>query len=354
LRVKEVADRESQLAQVANAAVAGFDDGKGSLYRLNPETGQWETAPARTDNAGAGKKMMPDDEEDEDEEDEDEINFLPKRIRNKRRAQTVEELLQQASPVLRDQITNRLSQAGEIEEREKEKHIRVLLANVADVDRPAQRDWLRNKSLGDLEQMSRLIARGSEPDEEGQQRQGGGGRRTDNSWAGSQAMPGFDGSALDDDDVLRLPGPAWGPVGNERKGDGDRPVGNFNPDNAANIQEYIRSAPPEVQAILRHANAIEGQKRQELIARLTENVADEDDAQRLAATLKNRPVGELEILVNALVSAGRSKPVSRPSGLYAGSPPLTNRGGGDDDVLPTPKWDWSEGGNGVAAGKRTG
>lgn len=355
LHLKETADREQQVLVVANMAVRGFDDGKGSAYRLNPDTGSWETKPV-----GNAKKAVRDDEdEDEEEDDEEEEEYIPPRRRaannarsgkgnaDRQRAQTIDELLRNAAPGLRDQVENTLRSAQVLEEREKDKIITRLMVNIAEPDRPARREWLHGQPLNQLEQMLSLVPSSPEPEEVARAA-----RQTTNGWPGG--VSGFAGNALPDDDVLPLPKDAWKPVG-----DSPDPVNNGQRQslNGGSVQDYIRSAPPELQALLRNAAAVESQQRDELINQLTENVSDEEDAERLSRTLRDKPVHELKVLL-ALTSDNRSRaPTPRP-GSYAPSPPLTNlrpASGDQDDVLPLPKWDYGKGGeNGGGTRRRQG
>lgn len=342
VQLQESSQRQIAAEAVANAAATGFEDVNGIAYRLNPETGQWETrSPAQNKMMSAkkmAKKMAKEmKEDDEEEEDDDEEEYAMRRkTNNERRAQTIEELLRHASPALRDQVDNRLRTSQALEDREKDKIIGKLLANVADVERPARREWLQNRPLDELEQMLAFVPKSLDAEEVANSS-----RNTPGPWPGSN-LTGL--SPMDDDDVLPLPGDPWKPVTNDSTVESSKPT---IPNNAS-IQDYLRSAPPEVQSVLRNAMAIDGQKRSELIARLTENVMDDEESERLAKALRGKPVHELEILVNALAPSsgtrGGGRAGVRPSGVYAPSPPLLNsRGssGDDDDVLPPPSWDWS-------------
>jgi hypothetical protein len=86
---QQLAEFESAVA-VANVAIAGFHDGRGHAFRINPETSRWETRRVHTHNARDGQGQEPEGDED-DPCDEDGDSYDPELCRdveNRRRLGT--------------------------------------------------------------------------------------------------------------------------------------------------------------------------------------------------------------------------------------------------------------------------
>lgn len=100
-------------------------------------------------------------------------------------------------------------------------------------------------------------------------------------------------------------------------------------------QEWMRTAPTELQKAMRHAIAVENRERQAIVARLTANVAD-GDRERVTNRLKSKSIEELTDLL-AMVPATEPA-VEQPFAFNfsgAASPATANREQ-LDDVLPLP------------------
>jgi len=351
-KLAALAESERRKVEIVNRATAGFVDDAGNAYRVNPDTGKWEhrqveprpPAPPPALNAGKKARQPEDDEEedegemedpdDDDEDDEDEKYVRrtnKKRVTGNRRREeesprrrrlTQEEELRSLSPELQRTLQN----AAAIERREKEKIIDQLIVNVAPADRQVHRERLMQRDLEELETDLQLFRqRQDQGEQQAPRRQPAANRR--------QGRP-------TQDDVLELPTIDW-------NAKGDAPAAKAPPapeavDNAdADVEEddWFRNAPPSVRSKYTKLQALESQRRRELIDQLTENVSGAK-AKRLAARAERMELGELEDFVELVAARGEE---SRPSYFGASAAPLGNRQAEpDDDGLPLPRMEWGE------------
>jgi len=106
-------------------------------------------------------------------------------------------------------------------------------------------------------------------------------------------------------------------------------------------EEWLATAPPEIQGAVRNAMAVEQREKQQLIDKLTANL-EGDAKESVVENLKSESLDRLRIL-SAL--APQQSPES-PQASYAGaSTPAANQGCQHDknDYLPLPVINWAEG-----------
>lgn len=105
--------------------------------------------------------------------------------------------------------------------------------------------------------------------------------------------------------------------------------------------EWMDSAPAEIQSAVRNAMAIEAQEKEQLIGQLTANVSD-DGKTAASALLKSKPLDELRSLLALLPEPQESN--QHPTSNYAGAGPVGQRtpvDNAEDDVLPLPTMSFS-------------
>lgn len=331
---------QTQAVVVANAAVGGFRDGD-HAYRINPDTGKWQKQPVT--NMGASKK---DEDEDKDKDDEDE-EYTKKEMKKRmadmasksgkssktdnqaapRKPKTLDELVK--SGFLSTELQATITNAQQIEQREKDSLVGQLIVNVAEADRPAQRERLQRRSLDDLRNDLALVPKSPTAEEVNRATQAVANKRR-------PAFPPDDA----DGDILGLPTWNW----QETSGPAEDKPASARVENVDITEmtedDWLQSAPAHIRNKFNAAIAIESRERDKLIGELTANVADEDTERRLVARLRNKSLDELRDMLS-LVPRQQAKP-----NYFGASAPLTNtRPAGADvneDVLPLPAWNWAE------------
>lgn len=108
-------------------------------------------------------------------------------------------------------------------------------------------------------------------------------------------------------------------------------------------EDWMKSAPPEIQSTIRNAMRIEAEEKAGLITRLVANVKD-DTKPRIIEGLKLHSIETLRDLVTLVPVPDSQAQANTPS--YAGaSAPLVNAGADDideDDTLALPTINWAE------------
>lgn len=330
--LKEHADKEAQAITVANAAVAGFSH-EGKAYRVNPETGKWETKPVEITPppqpppaANAGKKADPDD--DDDDPDDEEMERYRSRT-NKRRMsgnrarddydpppkpKSFEEWMKLAPAEW--QAT--LNAAKAVEDREKSKIVNELLnnSNCTEAERPAFRDYLQAKQLDDLTKMLALYPKAPSNPEPAYL-----------SRVGNVSRP--------EDDMLGLPN--WEQVDGSKSS--AAATANVHQEQGMGDDEreaILRQLPPGLRSEVQNARVLVDRERRKIIDELTANL-DGEAERNLRYRLSNKSLEELR----DLLALAPHKETARPT-YFGSSAPLANTRPNDanEDVLPLPSWDW--------------
>lgn len=330
IQLRDLAMDAQRAVAVANAAVAGFSD-SGTAYRVNPETGQWEKRVVG--NAGRMAGCDEEDDPNEEEPDEDEDDQYVERTNRRRmtgnrgsvprRFQTADEMLRSLPSDMQETI--RVAQ--EIEQREKDNLISQILTNSAipDTDKQAHYERLQRRTVEELRNDLALLPKMPKPEDlEGRRRP-----------LANRSRGG---------DMLDIPSLDWdGSTLNQSGEEGGEDydgVGNvgFEAGDFGSEEEFLRSAPPRLRAMMQNAMAIEGREKQKLIEQLVSNVDDEDAARRLASRLRSKTLEELNDM--ALAWGGRGG-FRRPSYFGAATPATANtRHPETEDVLMPPSMDW--------------
>lgn len=328
--LKVAAAREAQAVAVANAAVKGFLSPDGNAYRVNPENGRWEERPmtANEKKAIAEKKKKSASADPDEEEETATVNKVVVDPAPVKKPRTLDEFIKSAPPALRDQVENTLRNAQQIEQREKDKVITELIANVSEADRQSQREWLNKRPLDELQNMLNLIPKAP----------------TEDVAVTTNRRPRRKATANpEEQDMLGLPTMNWKAMDDNETGRKNSPSTVNNEEDDVDEDEWLKTAPPRIRTAVQNAIVVESRERDKLISELTANVTDEESERQLIEVLKRKPLAELKALSS--ISAGRS---SERKPLYFGAPgggaaPVGNRGGdSSDDVLPLPRMDWKD------------
>ena len=328
------------MTAVANLAVEGFEDPRsGKRYRIDPETGDVMIANSPQyeggDEGGGGAPPMPPrrrrpapppqemaPEEEEDYEEEPPAPPTGNRRRRGGEFMTNEEFLRRAPAALRDEI----DQARQIVQQKKDQIIGQLLANVIDPDQKnRQYEILNNRSLEELQfdlMRQPKLPEAPAKEEPVRNRQ--------------MFRP------VQDNDTLDLP--TWNKLENEEESaeggsSSYAPVSNFS---EFDEEAWLQQAPPSIRAKLLAANQIENQEKRRIVARLTENVANEEEEAKMAQRLMLKPLEDLRMMERLL------PPARRTTQNYFGTPPVSNGKSGslsqnsggaldrNEDILPLP------------------
>lgn len=323
LALKSGHDKERQAIVVANAAANGHTEG-GQQFRVNPDTGRWESRPAP---APAKPKTAPTPPPSEPAPTPaPAVNVDPPPVR--RAPQTLDELLRIAPP----DVQNKLQYLQGIEQREKDKIIGQLLANVDPADRRAHHERLQRRSLEDLQYDLSLLPKAPPADPEQ--------RPAANQRSASRRAPV-------DDDRLDLPSMGWEEVGASGKATAGKaaPVRVENADDGfddVTDEELLSRLPGHLRARVQNAAAWESRQKEQLVNEILANVTDEAKAARLAVRLPTMTLEQLEDFAAALPRRESARVNYFGS---AGAPALNaSRSAADanEDVLPLPSMDWEE------------
>ena len=324
-KLQQIQKRELAV-QVANAAVEGFEH-NGAKYRLNPETGDWETAP--TGNAPVPpmppKRMPmsqmagppanepepdPEDQAEGAEPGEQEMPQPPVRrsmapARN--RAASAAEWLREAPSEVQQLVEN----AQQIEAEKKDSLIRQILANVAIDSWQGHYERLMNRSVAELQNDLALIPK--LPVEEPNTRN-----------ARTQRIPY---SEPDDGDVLALPTSNWSAVGSGGGNDpdadtGQRPIVLGNSGSGLSEDEWLAAAPPHMRSRVMNAFKLESSTKRKLIDSIVANanITDEQAERRLINRLETKSMEELQDI--ALLNRKEER---KPSNFFGAAAPLGNQ-----------------------------
>lgn len=332
-KLQEITEKEQQAVVVANTAISGFTDGKGSAYRVNPETGRWERKSVPTNNqddeeeeqvamAKRRKSIMP-EEDDEDEEMEEQIANR-RRMRNSS-PRTADEWLRSA-PV---EVQNMVQQAQMIDQREKDKIISQILvnANIADCDRRAHSERLQKRSLQELQNDLDLMPKTNEDVSP----------RVTNSRNSSPRAAS---------DVLLAPTIDWKETNREstnQNGQANGHVLNTEFEDATDDDQALANLSPRMRAIVNNARQLEQREKARLIDELTANIADENQAAKMAHRLRNKSLEDLKDMAALLPRRMENQRVN-----YFGSAPnpssttVNTRSFDSEDVLVPQTIDWND------------
>lgn len=342
-------DRNRQAVVIANKACHGFVGPDGNALRVNPATGEWEKGVVQNakkkpdaDDSYADPAEEDDPSDEEDDAAEEAAKRRKKMASNRRgrsavdddppaysRPRTADEWFRNAPP----EVQKTFQYAQAIETREKEVLINKLLVNVAEADRPVQRERLVRRTLDELHSDLSLIPKMPSADELLKKEQVANRvRREERS----------------DDDMLVAPVMNWASAEQDERaapargegGGGQRQV--FVEDE----DDWLRGASPKIREAVQNAMAIEQREKDKLIDELVGNIADEDEAKRMRGRFRNKPLSELKDLATIMPKQAPT----RPNFFGAAGAPLANaaaasRGtpaGTNDDVLPLPKMDWKD------------
>lgn len=340
VNLKENLVKSKQLVEVANAAVSGVRDGDTEL-RINPTTGRWEKRKVQADDdktVAGNKKTEKDPAEDAKParaasrtQTEDE----PVAANRRSRPQTVDEYIRSAPASLRDQLETTLRTAQLVEQREKDRIVSEILVNVAEPDRPTQREWLMEQSVDQLQRMYNIMPKAPAKDTSDRPKAVTNKRRRNDE---------------EDDDKLGLPTYNWHEVGS--KGGSEAPSTNSshaqidNDDVLMSDDDYLRNLPPHIRNKFQSALLIEEQERRKLIDEVVSNASLEDDQEaQLIKALNNKNLEELRLL--AKISNKPDSPRQRSwFGAAAPAPAVnlskTSSNDTSEDILPPPSYNWHE------------
>lgn len=328
IKLKEKSERDRQMAAIANAAVRGIRDGDKELH-INPETGQWEGK--RVSNTSATKA-----ESDTRTEPKPE----PKQVENKdvkpeatkKAPQSVEDVIRSLPSAIRDQFESTFRVAQQVENRERDKLIAEILVNVAEGERPLQREWLQQQSVEYLQRMQSIMPKA--PTKEDLNKLS---TPTTNRTVQRQ-----------DEDMLSMPTLSWGNDGKDNAG-GKATVTNSSPaadDIGGYEEDELNKLSPATRARIQNALIIEERERQKLIEEITVNVFDEDQQRRLTGILSRKSLDELKVLAS-IPSVKGSGAGRNGVNNYFGSAAPANGGrsvDANEDLLPVPHMNWGENG----------
>jgi hypothetical protein len=331
--LKAIADQDRRAVAVANAAVNGFvDPTTGTAYRVNPESGSWERG--QTTNAPKKVPMMEDDEEEEDvPDDEEEETPPPPPPKKKKKATTnaetprinsVEDLIRFAPPHLRDMVENKLRTADVLEQREREKLVGLIIANLDNNQKARAIEWLQDKPIAELENMLAVMPK--MPSKEEVEKLNVNRQRIVNHH---------------DDDMLGMPKMTWEKIDQEQAQAGtNNGGGSVSPDGLTD-EDWLRNAPPGIRQAVQNALIVESRERALLIDQIVANVHDEDKERKLRQKLAKVPLEDLRDML--AIAPKREAP--RPH-FGGASVPLANSGprlaDSQEDLLPPPTFNWAD------------
>ncbi len=337
--LKQGLDKHKQVEAVANAAVQGFRDGT-QAFRVNPETGKWETATvqepkgkSKTGHKVEAPVSNTSDDDDSEYEDEDEQPRRKvtntKKVEPVRKARTIEEFIKQAPSHLKDQLESKLQWASQIEMREKDAIINKLLVNVSDsTERQTQREILLRRTPEELQFDLARMPKVPTADELA--------KATGKSVNNQKKV-----RKPHEEDVLVAPTINWNEVGDKAVVRQDvSHVEEYvdNLEDMADEDEALRNLPSHIRSRVQAAMSIESRERKRLIDELTANLGEEDEV-RLRKRLENKSIEELK----DLATLSPRKDSIRPSYFGAATPVTTNRvDTSDNDVLLPPTINWRE------------
>lgn len=107
--------------------------------------------------------------------------------------------------------------------------------------------------------------------------------------------------------------------------------------------EWLASAPAEVQSAVRNAMALEAAEKQRIIGELTAHITNEENKKQVAATLNGQSLEQLRIM-HLMKPAATQQPAFNYTGAAApGQPAAAQQPAFDkNDVLPLPTMNWAE------------
>ena len=250
-------------------------------------------------------------------------------------AMTAEEWLSYAP----EEVQNTFRYAQKIEEGEKGKLVEKLTANCPEADKRVHQDRLMHRSLEDLRNDIALMPTVENVQPDNGQSPHSPHAAPDKAWLADQAQRAL--SANDGDEALGLPTMDWS---GENDGKVTYNTGKGLEHESSRVVEddWIRRAPPGIRAAVQNAMSIEQKEKEDLVASLTANMADEVARRRLSDRLLDKSLSELRDLA-ALTPASASSPPANYAGQAA---PATNQKLSDadkGDILPLPQCNWAEG-----------
>lgn len=363
-QLKAQAEENGKAVAVANAAVRGLKTRGGQEFRINPETGEWETraskrptanmpanghpraggveeeeepaAPAaRTPAPPPRKKAPPPPAEEPVPEDEEEYAANRRRSRPK----TEREWLAAAPP----EVQRKYQGLARIEQQQKDQAVRQLLANVSASDYNAQYQRLMQRPLDELQNDVALMPpKAADADDPTANRNGA---------ARGPAKKRPPQTAYDDD-VLQPPSINWQSVRNGGRAEGKDDEAGELPDrtpttaNAAeewSEDDWYRHAPESVRNAFTEAAALSEREKRKLIAQLTDNLDDEQE-RRLTAKLGRMSLDDLRDLAALAPTDNRQANYFGASAAPMGVTPAAAAGGYDpnEDVLLPPTFNWQD------------
>lgn len=108
------------------------------------------------------------------------------------------------------------------------------------------------------------------------------------------------------------------------------------PTKPATLEEYVSSAPPEIQEVLRNSTQLLNEEKTKLVATITANKNNTFTKEYL----DQRPLGELRGMARLCAMPAQSS--SRPAADYSGMAPITDNTSGDEPVLQMPVMNFSK------------
>ena len=341
--MKVDAEHNQKAIAVANAAVQGYVADGQNAYRVNPETGQWETGKVPQQNAQkTGDQLMGQhgsttaDETYRDKQNAERIAGRGKQPaessdsnnRNSTaRMPTADEWMRNAPA----ELQNRLNALSQLEQREKDKLISQMLANVQGTgEKQARYEQLNRYSLDELHNFHSLMPKSTSLDDISVATQNGKGKLRQSN---------------QDPDILEAPTIDWTnskSPSQSRTTVGNAPVQNITfDDDGQDETDWLRNAPASIKNKIQQAESLVEREKRSIIEQLVASIQDDDDATRLQQQLQNKGLDELRLMYSIL-----PKTQQRASYFGTNTPaPVVNRQRNNDtdsDVLPLPSIDWSK------------
>ena len=223
------------------------------------------------------------------------------------------------------EVQNTFRYAYQIEQQEKDKIIKQLVANLSGDTKRTQEERLQKRSLEELRGDLTLIPKPEQPKPTGNAAE-------DGSWL--KNMIGSAASHKDEFEPLLLP-----TINYEQEGS----IGTFGMSGASARaehspdEEWMRKAPASVRSLVENAARIERREKDTMIEQITANVADTGERLRLKDRLSEKSIEELR----DLASLTRGMSTSRGKANYSGAAaPAANQALGEEErgdilMLPT-------------------
>lgn len=316
---------------VANAAIKGFSDSDGNVFKLNPANGKWEqkaaekTQQVQTGNAGNpfAAVTQPATQNTQTQQP------VP-------RTMSADEWWKTAP----DGVRETYNESREIVNREKERLIDRLVSHLPEGEREMHRQRLVNRSVKDLESDLAMLPKASP-------------KRETTSVNSNREEEQFE------DDMLTPMTMNWEKDTNGRSVPRAQVVAtetttrntqNFSIQDDAQIEDIINSLPAQFRNRFSDIFQLEADEKSRLIRQLTENCRNEDQEQQMTALLSRMTVNQLRTMAGTFGGSSNNHERSSGDNYFGAAAPagtgsrIMNEGGPDDetDMLVPMTFNWDE------------